>query len=277
MRVLGLALLVALGMQGAPGDDFYRDFRGQPFDWAEFKVTGPGAANLIKSEAEGLRITVPADVKSPVGLVVGFPVKGDFELTAGYEIIQADQPAAGYGVGFEIWLRTDTATKEATAFSRIVRPSGDDVYVCSRLTTNPQGRRVGIPGLKLPDFQAAGKSGQLRIKRTGSEVVLLAADEGNKEFREYYRFELGAEDIETLRLAANPGNAANVVDLRVRDFRLRSGDLPAAAKNQEVPKDGKGPTRDRTSLWLLAALLGAMLVIAGLLMWWRKAGSRAKS
>jgi hypothetical protein len=37
-----------------------------------------------------------------------FPIQGDVEITVSYEIIQADRPLAGWGVGLEVYLMTDT-------------------------------------------------------------------------------------------------------------------------------------------------------------------------
>jgi len=244
--------------QGEAPVNLYQDFRGKEVDSRHFDLMGPDAAQRMKSDAAGLRITLPAEQKKPaaVGLMARFPIKGNFEITTAYEIVQAHRPTAGFGAGFEVYLKTNTPTREAIAFYRIVRPSGDDVYACSRMTTNTEGRRVGLGGLNLGDFPAAGNSGQLRITRIGAEAILSAAENPAGEFRELYRFDLGTEDVMQCWLAAHPGNAANPVDLRVHDFRVRVLDADRA----EPP----APWSPVALLTLLAVLAGSGLIIGGL-------------
>ena len=56
------------------------------------------AAESIKSEPEGLRITLAANRRTaePVGLATTFPIKGNFEITVRYSLLTADQPQAGW-------------------------------------------------------------------------------------------------------------------------------------------------------------------------------------
>src|SRR5438128_2650508 len=82
--------------------EFYHDFRNKDNLDANFKLVGPEAAKRVKPEPEGLRITLPAKQKNPdaVGVAPKFSIKGDVEITVGYEILQADQPKEGWGVSF---------------------------------------------------------------------------------------------------------------------------------------------------------------------------------
>src|SRR4029077_20086436 len=105
-------------------------------------------------------------------------------------------------------------------FNRIMLTDGRDVFWSGRLTTNKQGGREVKTGEHLP---AGGRLGHLRITRVGKKAVLAVA-QGDNEFRELHRVELGAEDITMLRLAANPGNGPNAVDLRLLDLRVRALD-----------------------------------------------------
>jgi hypothetical protein len=269
MKLIGFTLL--LGVAAAEGE-FYQGFRGRIFPRELFKITGPNASELIQPEAEGLRITLPPKEKTAaaVGIEADFPIKGDFEITVGYELLKADPPQAGFGVGLEIYLVTATTTKEAAALYRFVRRGGGEAYGCSRMTTNKEGRRVGIPGFE--DIPTTAKSGQLRIKRTGTEAVMSAAEGADKDFRELYRFDLTDADIVQLRLAANPGNAPNAVDLRLMDLRVRAADVPRSA--EPVQDAGASPSWPRRNLSVLAALLAAALVIFGLLVWRHKSRAR---
>ena len=48
----------------------------------------------------GLHIRIPAGLRNPeaMGIATRFQVRGDFEITATYEMIQADTPIRGYGL-----------------------------------------------------------------------------------------------------------------------------------------------------------------------------------
>jgi hypothetical protein len=261
MHVLGITLLFASGAVGQTGAEFYHDFRTNEFPHKHFTVIEVDPASTMKREAEGLRITLSGEQKEIAGVVTKFNISGDFDITAGYEIIQAERPKTGYGVGFEIYITT--ATKHDITFYRRVRPTGKDVYSIFFRTSGPQGKRVPFSGPGLDDLPAAGKIGQLRIARTGPEAVLYAAEGPGNPFRELYRVPFGTDAITMLRLAANRGGTPNPLDIRIQDLRVR-GDF-------DVP----GSERARGSaFWLVAICFAVGIVAAGLLVWWQRRRNR---
>jgi hypothetical protein len=56
----------------------------------------------------GLTSPSPCLRGSP-GLEIKTTLRGDFEITAGYELLRADQPKEGYGVGFELFVHPSEA------------------------------------------------------------------------------------------------------------------------------------------------------------------------
>src|SRR5205085_8023055 len=122
---------------------FVRLGRDKNFTETSFKVMGKDAVKLIKAEPRGLRINLPAALNNtePVGVATQFPLQGDVEITVGYEIIHADRPKSGWGVGLEVYLMTDTPKREALGFYRKTSPDGTDVYESARITTNNEGNR----------------------------------------------------------------------------------------------------------------------------------------
>ncbi len=253
MKLLSLTLLFA---QVVGGEDFFQDFRGKEVNPEIFRQVGPSASQLLRTEPEGLRITLPDEgITKAVGVAYAGPLKGDFEVTARYELLRLERPRAGFGAGFSVYVKTDAPTEDAIEFFHLVRPSGAEAYGCSALMTRPDGQRGPIPGAVTAEIPAQGKSGRLRVARVGPEVSLSAA-EGEQDFKGLYRINLGTADVTFLRLAANPGNAPNPIDLRVLDFRLRQKDIAQSA--EALPK--------RSSLWL-ALLLALLLLLAALLMW----------
>jgi hypothetical protein len=207
--------------------DFYHDFRKGGFRKDKFRHNGPNAATWIKSEAQGLRITIPADkaaTSSASGMATAFTIKGDFEVTVGYQLLSTAPPPTGYGAGLEVFLMTDTRTHEAIAFDRRILPGGGDVYACSRNTTDAQGQRQ-FAG--QGDKPAKGKTGRIRIIRIGSRAIYAVQDELSKDFREIYRVDFGPEDLAMLRFAANPGRGMVTVDVCIQDLRIRCAEADA--------------------------------------------------
>jgi hypothetical protein len=207
--------------------DFYHDFRKNGFPKDKFRTNGPNAAKWIKSEREGLRITIPADKAtstSAAGVATAFTIKGNFEITVGYQMLSAEPPPTGYGAGLEVYLMTDTRTKEAIAFDRRILPDGADVYACCRNTTDAQGQRQYAPQGDVP---AKGKTGRIRVIRIGSKAVFAVEDEVSKGFRIVHRVDLGTEELALLRFAGNPGRGMVTVDVRIHDLRIRCAEPDA--------------------------------------------------
>jgi hypothetical protein len=214
--------------------EFYHDFRKKGVPRATFDVSGPAHDKRVKSEPEGLRITLAGEKGIPtsvVGVAPQFRVRGDFEVTVGYELLSAEKPDAGFGVGVEVYLMTETPTKEAIAFDRRILPDGRDVYACNHNTSDPKGRRLYAT---LEQKPASGKTGQIRMTRVGSKVAISVQDDIGKGFRVVHRVNLGPEELALLRVGANSGAAPFPVDVRIHDLRVRAADADALKKIAEV-------------------------------------------
>jgi hypothetical protein len=260
MRTLPVLLLLSLATPAFGASEFYVDFRAQPPDLQAFRMQGRDAELRIKSEARGLRITLPDDVKISHDIVLAstLRIKGDFEITAGYEILSADRPTAGNGVGFLLWLRTDTAANDAVGFHRLTRVEEGDVYLLNRNTTGSDGKRQA----KRKIISTTTTSGQLRLQRTGTDVAFWAAEGESADFRELHRFELGADDVIEVRLTAFPGGVPSALDLRLKDFRIRAEDVSGTGGLPQATPRGK--------LWLVALLCLVGLIVGAGCVWRRR-------
>src|SRR5262249_34744169 len=152
----------------------------------------------IEPTEKGLAIRLKARRKGdePVGPNLEVTVRGNFEVTGWYEIVQADKPNEGGGVGVE--LRIATPPNEAISFTRVLTREGSETIGCRRETT-VNGKRV----FQSSVFPAETKSGRLRITRQGSEAILWASEGGAEDFKELCRYELGTEDLQAVRFAAH--------------------------------------------------------------------------
>jgi len=276
--VLSLLICAAFGRaQGEPNaDDVSYDFRGgQPLP-AALKLVGDGAKNFVKVEAEGVRITLPATRKSTneVGLLLTAPVRGNFEITTGYEILQADHPKSGHGVGFHLYV--ETSKNDGLGFLRLERIDRGNVYVRSHITASREGEKQ----YHMQFFETTAKAGQLRLTRDKDEVTLWAA-EGAGKFLELESVLLGGEDLKSVRVSAYIGHAPHALDVRIKDLRVRGGGNLAAANPsplakappQTAPGGGEAapPLAPRSRLWWAIAILVAATIV-GLLIFAVRAG-----
>jgi hypothetical protein len=244
----------------------YQDFRGGRRPLAPLDFFGADAATLTKPEDGGLRVTLPAgrQGREVVGVLLAAHVTGDFEITAGYELVQVDRPKAGFGPGFEFYVMTATPTREAIGFSRVANAEEGDVYVCSRMTTQDGRRRY-----TNKFYDAAGKSGRLRLTRAGGEVTFWAAEGASDDFRELHRYDLGPDNVAMVRLAANPGGPGEPVDLRIVDLKVRS-ETPLPVPDQAFDPHSPSATQAKgwRRAWLGAAALVGALIAGSLLGVW---------
>jgi serine/threonine protein kinase len=293
LRILALVAAAALATLGLwhllavpnpPATDqsrqteFYQDFRGDtPFS-PLLSWTGQEGEEVIERQDQGVRVqlTTRRTKKDPVGLVLTCPFKGDFEITAGYELLQADQPRSGMGVGFDLYLMTQSSAREALGLCRVKRADGTDRYICSRMIDQGAQRQF------LPRYVLAGgrraadpprpvsPSGQLRITRTGTVVTFFAAEGAAGEFRELHSLSIGPEALKTVRVAAFPGNAVEPVDVRFVDLRVRANGVEAA------PAANAAPAPAGRKSWLVPGLIvgGAAAALCLVCLWLAGRGRR---
>jgi hypothetical protein len=266
MKRFGLIFVLTIGATEARAEEIYQDFRGKDVDERLFRLHGPDAALRIKVEPQGMRITMPPEPKTTtVGIAASAAAKGDFEITVGYEIIHAERPKKGGGIGLEMYLRTNTApTQEAICFYRLTRPKEGEVYVCDK-KTNVDGERKTTRNY----FPTDSKSGRLLLARKGTEVTFSAA-EGAGSPQELCRYEWGEWDVYP---SVRAWGSHYPVDLRLNEIRIRDQTEPAPVVNAESP----APVPPVRRGWLLAGLFSALVLAGGGLWAWRRMAARGSA
>jgi hypothetical protein len=76
-------------------EDFHPALKGNAGEVPGLTIYGPDAAECVKFKPEGLRIILPPTFprqRPGTGVVTDFGVRGDFEITVGYEIVQEPFP-----------------------------------------------------------------------------------------------------------------------------------------------------------------------------------------
>lgn len=247
------------------GQELYFDFRGQPLP-GELTLVGNDAGQLVRSEPEGLRITSPAGgLRGPVGVGTRFRIQGDFEVTATVEILRADIPKQGFGVGATLYLQRVDPPTEGTNIGRLMRPKGDKIMWDRRY--DPPGEKPKFAGNSQP---CSDKLVRLRLQRSGGQLAYLwAVGATGGDFSTLHQSEFGTDEVQQVMLRARTEGPYQI-DIRLIDLRVRSGSVQVNAipPVDVVPQSATHGSRR----WLLVALLLALLLTTGfvLVFWFRK-------
>jgi serine/threonine protein kinase len=252
LLVLGSGLVMAHLPQAhgeLNGPEFSHDFRGQPLP-AGFTLYGEPEGKFVKSEPEGLRITIPDSWTHPrggVGLLSNFGFRGDFEVTTTVEILHADEPQEGWGVGAGIRINMADPHGPGATIVHLSRAGIGEVIFWDRWMKAPGNQDDDTDKGVVP---CKDHLLRLRLKRTGSTLSYLwAPGKDGADFQEIHHCKVATDDVQSLRLSALTGRLPYNVDVRFLNLRIRSSGLVA------------GPFRWR--LWLAAALL-VLVITCGL-------------
>jgi hypothetical protein len=222
-------------------------------------VVGLDPERNVRFEAEGLRITLPAghpEVAPETGLQVRQEVRGDFEVTVRFEVLQEPLPAdTGFGTRLTLGVRTqagDTAT-----LSRMLRKEGTLDYA-TFATPPKEGPEKGKGRIRF--WPAAAKAGMLRLVRSGAEISYYASEGEGGAFRLLHSYPLVTDDVEAVQLVGTTGGERAALGVRFSDLRIRAESLPGLPAGPAAAEGGAPVLRG----WLLAtgAVVLAILVVA---------------
>jgi WD40 repeat protein len=231
--------------------EFYQDFRGGKSPGSPLALFGTKASLVTRAEEPGLHIRVEANPEQTERIGLRLPARfhGDFEITAGYELLRPTQPERGHSVGVTLLADLDSPAGEVLEVLRAGRVQEGQIYGCVRKTVV-----AGKEQYQQRWFPTESKAGQLRLTRKGAEVIGSARDAGERAFTELCHLDCGTEDIKQIRFVAYMGFAPNSVDVLLKDLRV----APPSAGGANAGLDGDGsdlPARPRTHLILAGLLL----------------------
>ncbi len=218
---------------------FRQDFRNQQIAGDSLKYLSAEAAKRCKVEAEGLRISLLGKngTLQKSGIQTRFGVQGDFDATVSYELLQAEWPRKGPGVGVRLIVAANTPSRGELMLGRMNRLDGLG-YACNLSARDAEGKQQ----IRSEGFATEVRSGKLRLVRQGAIVTCLVAEEGFDRFRKLCERELGKEDLMNVRVVADAGAADNPpLEIRIRDFEVRAEQVakaaPVPAANRPVQGD----------------------------------------
>jgi hypothetical protein len=262
MNALLLAIWSAIGQADGYAQDFRHDFRGQPLPVELARL--PWKDPTAKLEKEGLRMALPKDRKSTgqAGITTTFPIKGNFEITAAYEILHADQPKDGWGVGVTLYVQADHPKKNVTGIARMNRAK-DGATIFWECDYAPM---KGEHDYRQGWVRSDAKLFRLRLTRSKQTLTYSwAPDLTGDNFRAIGTAEFVGDDLKAVVLNATTGSKPYDLDARFLDLRIRSG-VKSLSDAELALSLGERLGR-RWRLLVILALFSVSLG-GGLITWW---------
>lgn len=240
-QVLGLSLILVLAPAcwfplGEIGSDpaemkarFHQDLR-------RVDLAGPHLMPVnkeVESGPGGVRVLIAAgrEKAPPAGLALSTTIRGDFEITTQFEILKADVPATGFGVGVSLYAQAASDAKNAVSLARRVLPGGQTVFVTERATGGFDGNEQH----RLNNFPTSAMAGKLRLKRTGPIVRYQVAENDSNDFVELDQVDMGTDDIQFVQIGGHTGDSNAGLDLRLLDFIALARELPGLRGTTQRP------------------------------------------
>jgi hypothetical protein len=267
--------------QGKLVQEYVNPLKGPPEDIRKLALVAPVDRGFMALEPEGLRIRLPAGVEGEGkmhGVNSGMIAKGDFEITASFEVLR--EPGLGEagdaGTKVHLLLNVNRPPWDLAGFSRHVKVKGPTKYTAWRNQWDDATRKNKQ---KFKPFDAKGTKWRFRLARTGATLSYFLAEEGDPDFRLLQELDFVADDVKDIRLVAQTGGPLAALDVRVTDLRIRAESLPnlpkveAATKaNAEANQETDAPTRSRWRIWLVAGVVAILLLGLALAFWQSRRG-----
>jgi len=214
------------------------DFRDNQFDGKLVDYTLPNPEKYLTPEKEGLRLRFTGKDVPPAGQAAGifwrFDARGDFVVTAKYEILKIERPKTGQGVGAGIYVHLKNREREGIAIARRFQPAGEPFVVFNYMTTNDKG---GTPSKVFKKYPTGDRSlrGAFRLSREG-KVLIASFAEADDEFAELHRTDVSEADLDLIRFAGFGGGDTNaVLDMRILEFDFQGKDLAYYGRDFTTP------------------------------------------
>jgi hypothetical protein len=214
--------------------EFHQSFKAGERNLDIVERTGPDAKECVQFEAEGVRITLPKHYEGPpgfhgerpdTGVILPVGVKGDFEITVHFEILE--EPDANDAGTPQTRFSLDTATDRSrninTMLSRRVERAGGMQYTTWVSRWNDT---TGKNDYTHHHFPTGSKKAALRMVRAGDRVAYYVMDHPGQPFALLRDNLFTADTLEDVRLTGSTGKGEQAaLDVLVTDVRIRAASL----------------------------------------------------
>jgi WD40 repeat protein len=238
-------------------------------------LAGPDGQNCVQFDAEGLRINLPNGYPKPrpgTGVITDFGVRGNFEITVGYEILPDPEPSVParkgaillkggpFSKGAEVslailpyqaakpdlWLKADQ--NRAYLSRQLFDRASDGHYLAGLSHWNSESVKDAW-GNEIFDKKETyvnhavpteGKAGKLRLARMNSTLYFYASEADSPEFTLLHQDEFGTGDLKNVRLLATTSGPQTWLDVRLTDLTIRADELPMDLTASKAAGPGHG-------------------------------------
>jgi hypothetical protein len=234
--------------------------QGDPADGKGFELTGPDAAACVRRERDGTVIALPAGhpgTRPSTGLHIPSTVRGDFEFTVRFEVLQAPTAAEAGPEGTRftlgVLLERPGLNTASLSWARNSQLQGGTGWIPSLTLMN---ETTGANESRVSAAPTQAKSGRLRIVRTGSLLTYYAAEGLSEEFLHLTEVPFAPEDVKDVLVVGSTGGPQAALTVRVTDLYVRSQPAPVPAGDPQPALP-----RKHFRVWLVVAgFLGLGLI-----------------
>lgn len=234
--------------------------------YPELQFFGIGVDEFHRFEPKGLRFTLPAERErvNEVGVEFRKAIRGDFELTLAYELLEIPIPGPISGAGVLFEAQFDTPDSMKANVTRTQKDKGAN-FGSSYFTADETGKYTRH-SLNYPRANEKARNGRLRLTRTGIKVEMQANEGGG--FRPIASQDLNGADVVAVRASVTSGYKSLLVDVRFANLELRWNPAAKVAAPAPVndarpePAVNQPPATTRTWVYIV---IGAALLLLGLL------------
>ena len=187
-------------------------------------VPGNSHEEVRRATPDGFRCTLPPDYEGVryCGLRLQFDLRGDFEITASYEILSLPPGVRGSHPGVK--LTVGDAYEEVAMMERQHLYDGREILNAYRSWPEDGKKRYDVRAMPTD-----ARSGRMRLQRSGSTIRFLSAIGESEEFVEMWTTEFPPNDIERIDLAAQTGGAPTGIDMVWTDLDVQADALVGIA------------------------------------------------
>ena len=179
-------------------------------------MTGGGGDVVCRPTPEGIQCTIPPgpDHKAKYcGVTLRFGLRGDFQITARYQILSfpRGEPGGYPALKISIW---DTSEHWAQMVRQNLAAEGDIFNVHYKQPGAPHGSVVRRP--------TSVTRGRLALRRTGTTLSYLATIDESDELVELHSFEFPSDDVTKVHLAVQTGGSPTGVEMIWHDLQIEA-------------------------------------------------------
>tara|TARA_E500000305_G_scaffold46333_1_gene36042 strand:- start:19974 stop:20852 length:879 start_codon:yes stop_codon:yes gene_type:complete len=258
-----VAHILLLGLLLSPSvvvaEEFTYDFAHAEWEPLVFRPIGTKAGHPGKQTEEGVVLIAPNEKskKSQVGYATRFAVKGDFEITVGYKLLETPRPEKGYGSGLMIKLfKTDN---ERINFSRSLKTDGEH-----KLSTAMWIKKKDVWTPLVERVPAEQDYGELKIVRKNATVTFFVKEGEALEFKELRQVQFGPQPLQRIEILADTGGDQQPLKILLTRLTMNADEMLDSAAPPPVVKTFW------TTWTITGTAIAVILVLLGSFIWYQR-------